>query len=122
MKDNRPNIRQLKTTTIYYRIVEEYKGGVRTLFHGTNRSRHLEPNKWLKSDQKPIKDGSHATVYTSGWHLLPTKEAPEAFKKAQFKTRLNKLKIIPVQVRGLIWPKIHSRADIWLAEWIKYKK
>jgi hypothetical protein len=124
--DKRPSVLQIivptKTLirpTTYYRIVERYSKGVRTLFHGTNHSRHLEPGVWLKSKEQFVQDGTGGRIYTSGWHILKTKEEAQAFKDKQFRTRLDKLEIIPVLIKGKIWKKSHSRSEVWLAEWMK---
>jgi len=59
----------------WYKIVEVDKNGkVKSLFHGTNGSRFLQMNTWLKADLKLSKDGTSKTTYLSGWHILPTYE------------------------------------------------
>jgi hypothetical protein len=105
----------------YFRIVEVDKNGnYKTLFHGNNGSRILEPNKWLKSVQKPVRDGRlKAKEYTSGWHVLPgEKEVTERFRNSFFRAP-RELKVVEVEVRGKIWAKAHSRHNILLCEEIK---
>ena len=109
----------------YYRIVEvDNKGNYKTLFHSNNGSRILETNKWLKSNQKPVRDGSRkkAKEYISGWHCMPgTRERVEEFVKKYFKAK-RKLKVVEIKVRGKMWPKAHSPHNIILAEEIKILK
>lgn len=106
----------------FYRIVEvDKRGNYKTLFHGNNGSRILEPNTWLKSIQKQVRDGSRlkAKEYTSGWHVIPgEKEVTERFKKSFFRAP-RELKVVEVEVRGKTWPKSHSRHNILLCEEIK---
>ena len=60
-----------------YRIVEEKNGEYYSLFHGTNRSRKLPRRTWLKANVKRVRDGSCATYYDSGFHVLTSKEEAE---------------------------------------------
>lgn len=109
----------------YYRIVEVDKdGNYKTLFHGNNGSRILKINTWLRSNQKPVRDGSRqkAKKYISGWHCMPgTKERVEKFIKTYFKAE-RELKVVEIKVRGKTWPKAHSPHNIILAEEIKILK
>lgn len=77
----------------YFRIVEvDDKGNYKTLFHGNNGSRILEKNKWLKSVQKKVRDGSKKTAkeYLSGWHVIPgEKELTEQFMEKFLKLQEN---------------------------------
>jgi len=106
----------------YFRIVEVDKNGnYKTLFHGNNGSRILERNKWIKSTQKLVRDGSKKTAkeYLSGWHVIPgEKEVTQRFLKSFFRAP-RKLKVVEVKVRGKRWPKAHSRHNILLCEQIK---
>jgi hypothetical protein len=106
----------------YYRIVEvDNEGNYKTLFYGNNGSRNLEVNKWLKSNQKTVRDGSRkkAKEYISGWHVIPgEKEITERFKNSFFRAP-RELKVVEVKVRGKTWAKSHSRHNILLCEEIK---
>jgi hypothetical protein len=102
---------------IAYKIVESSPKGPKTLFHGLNGSRLIPKGKWLKAEKKMVKDGTSKTQYLSGWHVLPSEE--EAAKYLQrFKTRIDKLCIIPVLVKN-IRQKSHSNSNVWLADSIK---
>ena len=108
----------LEKPKTFYRIVERYDKGVRTLFHGLNHSRHLEPGVWMKAREVFVQDGTSGRIYLSGWHVLKTRKEAEDFK-TKFRKRLDKLEIIPVQIKGSIWRKWHSKHEIYLAEWMK---
>lgn len=109
----------------YYRIVEvDKEGNYKTLFHRNNGSRILEKNKWLKSAQKKVRDGSKKTSkeYVSGWHVIPgEKEVTVRFKDSFFRAP-RKLKVVEVKIRGKRWSKSHSRHNILLCEEIKILK
>jgi len=98
-----------------YRIVEVKNGEYYTLFHGTNRSRKLERGKWLVADKKMVTDGSCATSYLSGWHVLKSENATEIFLQKMFRVKKDR-RIIPILVRGVLRPKSHSRHEVYLAD------
>jgi len=98
-----------------YKIVDEHDGILKTLFHGVDGSRILKKGEWLKAVIKDVRDGSCQTYYKSGWHILPTYEDCVEYLK-RF-TYTDKKKIVPCQARN-VWPKTHSRADVYLAEYI----
>lgn len=111
----------MKENAKYYRIVEvDVEGNYKTLFHGNQGSRKLEVGKWLKSIQKPVRDGSHgkAKEYTSGWHVMQDRERVEEFVKKMFRAPRN-LKVVEVEIRGNSWAKAHSPHEILLVEEIK---
>ncbi len=99
---------------IYYKIVDVVDGEIKTLFHGLNGSRTVPANKWLKADKKLVRDGTSNTWYTSGWHVLKSKEECEEyltkFKNIQYK------QILKCKVRGEIRPKEHSPSNVYLAD------
>jgi len=97
-----------------YRIVEVKNGDYYSLFHGTKRSRKLERGKWLSADKKIVNDGSCATKYESGWHVLKSKEETEQFLEKMFRVKKDR-RVIPVLVMGLR-PKSHSRHEVYLAD------
>lgn len=102
---------------IYYKIVDKKDDKIKILFHGINGSKFLEKGKWLKAEIKPVTDGDPktSTTYMSGWHLFKTREEAEKYKKA-FKNIESKI-IIECKAKNL-WRKEHSRANVWLAEYI----
>ena len=97
-----------------YRIVEEKNGEYYSLFHGTNRSRKLPRGIWLKADKKRVRDGSRATYYESGFHVLTSKEEADKFFANLFRIHKNR-KVIKVLTKGLR-PKTHSRHEVFLAD------
>lgn len=100
----------------YYKIVDEVKPGVfKTLFHGVNRSRILNFNEWLKAEIKDVTDGSCQTTYKSGWHIAPSYE--ECVRYLEFFKNVKYKRIVKCKAKN-IWPKTHSRGDIYLAEYI----
>ena len=99
----------------WYKIVDYENGKYKTLFHGINKSRVLEFGKWLEAVMKDVSDGSSATIYTSGWHLIPTyKECIEYLEK--FKHR-DKKRILKCKAKN-IWAKDHSPSNIFLSQFI----
>jgi hypothetical protein len=105
-----------------YKIVEHYKGGIRTLFHGTHGSRHLPINVWIDAQiRESAKDGTSKSTYKSGFHSIPTlKECRDYL--SQFKTRLDDLVIVEVEVGNETWGKKHSPSNIILSSKIKITK
>jgi hypothetical protein len=104
-----------------YRIVEKTDKGYKTLFHGVNKSRMLEVGKWLRSEQKTVKDGTKGKYYESGWHLLEDLEECRAFMKSRF-TAPRELVIVECKIKGETWPKAHSPHNITLCKWMKIIK
>ena len=100
----------------WYKIVDEDKPGVfKTLFHGVNKSRVLKFSEWLKAELKMVKDGTSKTTYLSGWHIAPSYEECVEYLKS-FK-HTDKKRIVKCTAKN-IWPKAHSRHEIYLAEYI----
>jgi len=102
-----------------YRIVEVINGEYHTLFHGIkgdkNRgSRKLEVGKWLTADKKKVKDGSCATQYESGFHVLKSKEQTKEFLQKMFRVPKNRV-VIQVFAKKL-YPKSHSHHEVYLAD------
>jgi len=102
-----------------YKIVEIINGEYYTLFHGIkgdkNRgSRKLEVGKWLIADKKKVKDGSCATYYESGFHVLKSYEQTEEFLQKMFRVPKNRA-VIQVFAKRL-QPKSHSRHEVYLAD------
>lgn len=101
-----------------YRIVEKTDKGYKTLFHGCNGSRILPVGKWLKSEQKTVKDGTKGKLYRSGWHLIEDKEECIKFMKKRF-TAPRELAVVECQIKGETWPKAHSPYPITLCKYMK---
>lgn len=53
-----------------YKIVEPYEEGYKTLFRGTNGTRNLPFDEWLKADKRMVRDGSGGKLYLSGFHVF----------------------------------------------------
>jgi len=105
----------------YYKIVDfDIKGNIKTLFHGVNGSKIIPKQKWTQAILKPVTDGSAKTVYMSGWHVLKTMEECLEYL-TRFKHVSNKA-IIKCKIDGKIWPKSHSNADVYLAEFLYYEE
>ena len=71
-------------------------------------------SKWLKADKKTVRDGSHATWYESGWHVLKSKPEADLFLEKMFRIKKNR-KVIPVYAKKLRF-KTHSNRNVYLAE------
>lgn len=94
---------------------KDRQGNLKTLFHGLDGSRKIPLGKWLKATIKPVKDGSSKTTYLSGWHIVPSeKECLEYLK--YFKNIESKV-IVKCRAKN-IWPKKHSKHNIFLSKYI----
>jgi hypothetical protein len=108
---------------IYYKIVEhskpppDHKDVFKTLYHGVNGTRILKQEQWLKANIKNVADGSihRDTNYLSGWHVFADKEQANKYLY-RFKNIQNKV-IVPILVKN-IRPKEHSKASVYLAEYM----
>ena len=106
----------LEKVSEWYKIVDENQPGIiKTLFHGVNRSKVLQIGEWLKAEIKDVKDGTSKTTYKSGWHIAPSLE--ECLSYLQFFQNTENKRIVKCRAKN-IWPKAHSRSDIYLAEYI----
>ena len=103
---------------IAYRICERKNDNLLTLFHGINRSRKMEINKWIKAEVKEVYDGSRlkSKKYLSGFHCLPTLEETRKFAK-KFRAPRD-LVIVKCEIMNPR-PKSHSTSNVILGEWIK---
>lgn len=102
----------------WYKIVEENSGIYKTLMHGVNKNRKLEFNKWLQAEIKEVSDGSGRRRYKSGFHVLNSYSECVKYMR-RFKKTKNR-KIVECEARNL-WPKSHSKHEVYLAEYIKIK-
>ena len=103
---------------VYYKIVEYKNGQIKPLFHG--RKKPLVYNKWLQADIKQVRDGNKGKWYISGWHIFKSYEIAEKFFYSRFRIHKNRT-IVKCHARNLR-PKAHSKADIYLAEKIRFIK
>jgi hypothetical protein len=99
----------------WYKIVDYENGQYKTLFHGVNKSRVLKFNEWLEADMKMVKDGTSKTSYMSGWHILPDYKSTVEYLQ-RFKN-FEKKRLVQCKARN-VWPKAHSRANVFLAQFI----
>jgi hypothetical protein len=105
-----------------FKIMDFEDGKLKTLFHGLNGSRVVRQWVPLYADMKKgVKDGTGKATYTSGWHVLETKEQAMAYL-TKFK-HLEKKVIVKCRAAGQIWKKKHSPAEgLWLAEIIEIRE
>ena len=101
----------------WYKIVDrDGKGNIKSLFHGHYGTRILKMDEWMQAEIKPVKDGTSKTEYLSGWHIAPSLDECKNYLK-YFKNL--KPKAIFKCEAQTIWPKEHSRHNIYLSQWIK---
>jgi hypothetical protein len=105
-----------------FKIMDFEDGHLKTLFHGVNGSRIVK--QWAPIHamiKEGVKDGTSTSGYTSGWHVLETKEQAVAYLH-KFKN-LDKKVIVKCRATGSIWKKVHSPAEgLWLAEIIEIRE
>ena len=105
---------QVLENQLWYKIVEVDKdGNIKSLFHGTDGSRILKKNRWMTADVKTVRDGTNNSYYESGWHVIPSYRECKKYLE-HFKILHNK-KIAKCKVK-VIWPKTHSRSNVWLSK------
>ena len=99
-----------------YRIVEIKDNKVKSLFHGTNGSREIPLDRWVRANIKEVKDGSSSFTYQAGFHFLPSKDDAEKFFNTMFRIKENRY-VIPCLVRGNIRVKRENKngRTAWLA-------
>ena len=102
---------------IAYRICERKDNKLHSLFHGTKGSRYFPIGEWLVADKKTVKDGSCATYYESGFHVLFTLEETKEFLRKMFRAPKDRV-IVQCEVEG-IRPKSHSKHAVYLADKMK---
>ena len=103
----------------WYKIVDKDKdNNYRMLFHGINDSRLIPIGKWVKSEQKMVRDGSVGTQYKSGWHIMMNLDEAQEYL-SRFTDKTKKRVLVFVDVFGKIWPKEHSPSNVHLSEYIK---
>jgi hypothetical protein len=102
----------------WYKIVNKDRhGNFKTLFHGIDGCRIIEPDEWVKSDQKMVRDGSVGTMYNSGWHIMMNLDEVQEYL-TRFTADKSRV-IVKVDVKGKIWSKEHSPSNVHLCEYIK---
>jgi len=97
----------------FFKIVDVINGDIKTLYHGNNKCRKLQPKKWLKSQQKIVKDHMRQEGYISGWHLFSNYD--ECLKYLRYFKRLEHKKIVKCQAKD-VWQKPCQRAQVFLAK------
>ena len=90
---------------------------LRTLFHGNKGSRLLKTKTWVHAAEKIVHDGNNGTPYTSGWHVIPTREEAYEYLDKFKKARRDRLIVVRVWVKE-VHKKEHSPSPIYLARWI----
>lgn len=101
----------------WYKIVDrDDKGNIKSLFHGNRGTRILKMDEWMEAEMKQVKDGTSKTTYISGWHIAPSYEECKRYLQ-YFKNTAQKA-IVKCEAKN-IWPKAHSRHNIYLSQWIK---
>jgi len=103
-------------TKICYKIVDKKGEDYYYLFHGINKSKKIQVNKWLTAERKIVSDGSNSSKYESGFHVLLSYEDTEKYLQS-FKNTKNRA-IIKVVASGLR-KKEHSRSNVYLANKMK---
>jgi len=107
----------------FFKIVERIDGKLRTLFKsypsgwGSGKTRELPIGPLLEAEIKKVTDGGKGTPYYSGWHVLPTQESCHQYL-TKFKNTETKA-VVACNVIGELWPKKHSREEVYLAEVIR---
>jgi hypothetical protein len=102
-----------------YKIVDQQPDGSwKTLFHGVAGDRRLPTALWMRCEEKMVSDGTSKHQYLSGWHVLLCPVVAADYMK-RFKTRLDRLKIVPCTVMALR-RKPRARHPVFLARWIKF--
>ncbi len=102
-----------------YKIVEMVDGNLLTLFHaGGTGTRIIPRDVWIRAREAPVRDGSGDRTYLSGHHVFLTHEACVAHLE-RFRKRRERLVIVACLVRA-VRPKVHSRAPVMLARWIRF--
>jgi hypothetical protein len=97
-----------------YRIVDLKDGKVKSLFHGTDGSRTLPFDKWIRANRKLVHDGPGGKYYIAGFHIFRTLGIAEAFFARRFRKKGGRA-IIKCKASGLR-QKMHSPSEVWLAD------
>lgn len=95
-----------------YKVFDIKNGAPHFLFHGLKRTRKAEVGKWMKAEEKPVTDGSCATIYTSGFHCFPSIQSIREWAKQV--THIDDRVVVKVQVKKT-QPKSHAKTSITLA-------
>lgn len=101
-----------------FKIVEVVDDQIKTLFHGVDRSRVMEPGIWIEGDVKTGRDGTGKKWYKTGWHSLPSLEEAEEYM-TRFTQRTDRLHIAQCQIKD-VWLKPQSPNTVFLSRWIKF--
>ena len=101
---------------IAYRLLRDYNGKPKTLYHAHGDSVILPLDTWLKSKPKivwnPGKCNAGAKGFRAGFHVFPTLADLVKYSKGMDKAYA----VVEVVVSGKIRPKPRSRSTVLLAE------
>jgi hypothetical protein len=106
---------------VWYKIVEADKDrkNVKSLFHGTNGTRLLTKERWMKAEKKLVSDGSGKTKYISGFQIVPSFD--ECIEYLRLFKNIESKAIVTCLAKK-VRPKEHSRHSVFLADEIKIKE
>ena len=100
---------------IGYKIFDKSQDGtLLTLFHGVDGSRKMRKEQWITAKKETVFDGSNGTRYTSGFHFLKTYEEAVEYLTYFSQLSLARKVIIECLFEG-VYPKLHSRSNVYLA-------
>jgi hypothetical protein len=101
---------------IVYRLLRDYNGQPKTLYHAHGDSMILPLDTWLQSKPKivhnPGKAHTGAKGFRAGFHVFPTLEDLVKYSRNMDKSYA----VVEVVVSGKIRPKPRSRSTVLLAE------
>ncbi len=97
-----------------FTVVDSNK--LKFLYHGINKDRNIQFDKWLKADVKQVRDGTGKRYYKSGFHVFLTFEL--ALKWLAAATKDEKRTICPVSIKNWDYKKSAKYKDTVLAEYL----
>jgi len=104
---------------IVYRICNYRKGKLYSLFHGTNHTRYIPLNTWMKAEEKLMRDGSGKSYYISGFHVMPDLDEVRTWFNKAFKFAQDRV-IVKCEIKdGSLRKKDHSKYGIFLTSEMK---
>jgi hypothetical protein len=107
------------TPYLAYRLLRDFNGSPKTLYHAHGKSTILPMDQWLKSQPKvvynPGKRKTGAKGFRAGFHVFPTLEDLVKYSKGMDPSYA----VVEVLVSGKIRRKPRSRSTVLLAERMK---
>jgi hypothetical protein len=96
-----------------YKVLIEKNEKPIFLFHGVKGTRSIPFDKWIKAENKTVRDGTKGTLYVSGFHVFPNHKAIQDWTRSlsNFENRY----IVKVKIKKTR-PKSHSIHDVILAD------